>query len=170
LGFASITPGYKDIAMTSSRLLRWLSRSPVQTFILCPLLVVAFELVRQRGELTTEPAGVVLLAWGYLQYLLVGRFRTRVGGGGPGFGVPPDRIVEGGPYRYVRNPMYLGHLIFMLGLAVTFVSWFALILFAARALWFHRRVLEDEARLEKIFGRAYLDYQRRVKRWIPGLL
>ena len=82
----------------------------------------------------------------------------------------PDRIVEDGPYRYVRNPMYLGHLIFMLGLAVTFVSWFALILFAARALWFHRRVLEDEARLEKIFGRAYLDYQRRVKRWIPGLL
>jgi len=104
--------------MTSSRLLRWLSRSPVQTFILCPLLVVAFELVRRRGELTIEPGGVVLLAWGYLQYLLVGRFRTHLGGGGPGFGVPPDRIVEDGPYRYVRNPMYLGHLIFMLGLAV----------------------------------------------------
>ena len=108
--------------MRSLRLLRWLSRSPVQTFILCPLLVIAFELVRQWGELSIEPAGVALLAWGYLQYLLVGRFRNRVGGGGPGFGVPPDRIVEDGPYRYVRNPMYLGHLIFMLGLAVTFVS------------------------------------------------
>ena len=156
--------------MRSLRLLRWLSRSPVQTFILCPLLVIAFELVRQGGELSIEPAGAALLAWGYLQYLLVGHFRNRVGGGGPGFGVPPDRIVEDGPYRYVRNPMYLGHLIFMLGLAVTFVSWFALILFAARAFWFHRRVLEDEARLQELFGASYLDYQRRVKRWIPVLL
>ena len=84
--------------------------------------------------------------------------------------MPPDRIVEDGPYRYVRNPMYLRHLIFMLGLALTFASWFALILFAARALWFHRRVLEDETHLQQMFGAAYLDYRRRVKRWIPGLL
>src|ERR1700747_3503733 len=102
--------------MRSSRLLRWLNRTPVQTFILCPLLVVVFELARQRGGLVIMPAGFALLAWGYLQYLLVGRFRNRLGGG-PGFGVPPDRIVKDGPYRYVRNPMYLGHLIFMLGLA-----------------------------------------------------
>src|SRR5262249_1769692 len=105
--------------MRSSRLLRWLHRSPVQTFILFPRLLAAFQPLRQRGELTMEPTGFVLLAWGYLQYLLVGRFRTRAGGGGPGFGVPPDRIVEDGPYRYVRNPMYLGHLIFVLGLAIT---------------------------------------------------
>ena len=156
--------------MRSSRLLRWLSRTPVQTFILCPLLAVGFELVRQRGRLAIVPAGFALLAWGYLQYVLVGRFRSRLGGGGPGLGVPPDRIVEDGPYRYVRNPMYLGHLIFMLGLALTFASWFALILFAARALWFHRRALEDETRLQEKFGATYLDYQRRVKRWIPGLL
>ena len=90
--------------MRSSRLLRRLSRTPVQTFILCPLLVVAFELVRERGGLAIVPAG------------------------------------------------------------------FALILFAARALWFHRRVLEDETDLQEMFGAAYLDYQRRVKRWIPGLL
>ena len=72
--------------MRSSRLLRWLNRTPVQTFILCPVLVVGFELVRRRGQLAIVPAGFALLAWGYLQYLLVGRFRTRLGGGGPGFG------------------------------------------------------------------------------------
>ena len=83
-----------------------------------------------------------MLVWGYLQYLLVGRYRLPRAGGSWGIDVPPDRIVATGPYRYTRNPMYLGHLIFMLGLTVTFWSWFALVLLAARAIWFHRRVLE----------------------------
>jgi protein-S-isoprenylcysteine O-methyltransferase Ste14 len=65
--------------------------------------------------------------------------------------------------------MYLGHLIFLTGLAVTFWSWFALIALAGRAIWFHRRVLHDEARLERIFGAEYTAYCARVKRWIPGI-
>jgi protein-S-isoprenylcysteine O-methyltransferase Ste14 len=84
--------------------------------------------------------------------------------------VPPERIITTGPYRYTRNPMYLGHLIFLAGLTILFWSWFAVILLVLRALWFHRRVLRDEARLEKLFGEPYLAYRRRVKRWIPGVL
>jgi protein-S-isoprenylcysteine O-methyltransferase Ste14 len=83
--------------------------------------------------------------------------------------VPPQRIVDFGPYGFTRNPMYLGHLIFLTGLAITFWSWFALIVLAVRAIWFHRRVLYDEARLEKIFGNEYTTYRLRVKRWIPGV-
>ena len=111
-----------------------------------------------------------MLVWGYLQYLLVGRCRLPRAGGSWGIDVPPDRIVATGPYRYTRNPMYLGHLIFMLGLTVTFWSWFALVLLAARAIWFHRRVLGDEQRLEARFGADYAAYRRQVKRWIPGIL
>jgi protein-S-isoprenylcysteine O-methyltransferase Ste14 len=66
--------------------------------------------------------------------------------------------------------MYLGHLIFMMGLSLTFWSWFALALLAARAAWFHRRVLRDEQRLETRFGADYAVYRRQVKRWIPGIL
>lgn len=84
--------------------------------------------------------------------------------------VPPERIVEHGPYRYVRNPMYLGHLIFMLGLALTFRSWLAVALLVFHVAWFNRRVIEDEARLEAQFGSVYLDYKARVKRWIPGVI
>jgi len=154
----------------SRAVLRWLSRTPVQTFILCPLAVIVVELTLRGGTLVFVPWGCLLLAWGYLQYLLVGRYRLRLAGGGPGITVPPERIIAAGPYRYVRNPMYLGHLIFMLGLALTFWSWFALILLAARALWFHRRVLHDEARLEQIFGADYAAYRARAKRWIPGVM
>jgi protein-S-isoprenylcysteine O-methyltransferase Ste14 len=153
----------------SHRILRWFGRTPVQTFILCPLAVIAFELVRQGGGLTVVPWGVPLLVWGYLQYLLVGGYRLPIAGGSPGMDVPPERIISQGPYRFTRNPMYLGHLIFLLGVTLTFWSWFALILLAGRAYWFHRRVLGDEERLERIFGVEYTAYRRRVKRWIPGM-
>jgi protein-S-isoprenylcysteine O-methyltransferase Ste14 len=41
---------------------------------------------------------------------------------------------------------------------------------AARAVWFNRRVLADERRLEARFGVDYAAYRRQVKRWIPGIL
>ena len=151
-------------------LLRWLKRTPVQTFILCPLIVIVCELALQRGRLTIVPWGLPLLAWGYLQYFMVGRYRLPLAGGTPGMEVPPQRIIAAGPYRYTRNPMYLGHLIFLIGLVVTFWSWVALIIFVLRAIWFQRRVLHDEERLEKIFGAEYTDYCAHVKRWIPGVL
>jgi protein-S-isoprenylcysteine O-methyltransferase Ste14 len=152
------------------RMCHWLGRTPVQTFILCPLLVIVFELMLHRGRLTIVPWGAPLLAWGYLQYRLVGRYRLPRAGGSAGMEVPPDRIITTGLYRYTRNPMYLGHLIFIAGLAIFFWSWFALIVLVLRVLWFQRRVRRDEARLEKIFGAEYSAYRAQVKRWIPGLL
>jgi len=153
-----------------SRTLHWLRRTPVQTFILCPLLVIAFELAVHRGRLTFVPWGVPLLVWGYLQYLWVGSYRLPLAGGTAGMEVPPERIITQGPYRFTRNPMYLGHLIFLAGLALTLWSWLALVILIGRACWFHRRVRQDEARLETIFGAEYAAYRARVKRWIPGLL
>ena len=151
----------------SQRALRWLQRTPVHSFLLAPLLVIAFELAINRGALTFVPWGVPLLVWGYLQYKFVGGYRLPLAGGTSGMDAMPNRIIDSGPYQYTRNPMYLGHLIFMLGLAITFWSWFALVLLVGRAIWFHNRVLHDEARLTKEFGEDYTDYTARVKRWIP---
>lgn len=148
---------------------RWLKSTSNRTFIVYPLLVFALELALQGAMPVVVPWALPLLAWGYLQYRLVGRYRLRLGRGGPGVDVPPEKIVEHGPYRYVRNPMYLGHLIFMLGLALAFQSWPAAALFAFHCVWFNRRVVADEAGLEKLFGVPYLDYKARVKRWIPGV-
>jgi protein-S-isoprenylcysteine O-methyltransferase Ste14 len=154
----------------ASRALRRLFTStPARTFLLYPLAVIAFELAVRRGQLVFVPWGALLLAWGYLKYRLTGHYRLQHGGGGPGFTVPPERLVTGGVYAYTRNPMYLGHLIFMLGLAVTFRSWFALALFAVHLPWYYRRVLHDETGLRARFGAQYEDYQKRVKRWLPGL-
>ena len=148
---------------------RWFESTSKRTFVLYPVLIFAFELLLHRGRPNFVPWGLPLLLWGYLQYRLGGNFRTRLGGGGPGIEIPPDRIIDSGIYGYTRNPMYLGHLIFMLGLAITFWSWAALLLLAFHIVWFDRRVREDEVRLEERFGGAYTDYKRRVKRWIPGI-
>jgi len=148
-------------------LLRYLKSTSRRTFVLYPLLILAIEIILTRGALQINLWGVPLLIWGYLQYRLVGKYRLRLGGGGPGLDTPPDRIVAEGPYRYLRNPMYLGHLIFMAGLAITFHSWAAALLLLVHIPWFHSRVLKDEAHLEDRFGAPYLDYKSRVKRWIP---
>ncbi|MEA2994215.1 MAG: hypothetical protein QOD40_3135 [Alphaproteobacteria bacterium] len=146
---------------------RWFESTSNRTFAVYPVLVAAFQYLWTGGHIDFHYAGLPLLIWGYAQYRLVGNFRERLGGGGPGIAIPPDRIVDFGPYAYTRNPMYLGHLIFMLGLAITFWSWAALLLLAFHIFWFQRRVAEDEERLTKLFGVQYTDYKRCVKRWIP---
>jgi protein-S-isoprenylcysteine O-methyltransferase Ste14 len=151
--------------------LSWLlARTPLVTFVLIPIVVIACELLLRDGVLALDLWGVPLLILGYAQYRLVGNFRTAHGGGGPGIDNPPTRLVTEGPYRLTRNPMYLAHLIFMLGLAVTLRSYVALAILVLRAIWFHCRVVADEARLTARFGAEYIDYMRRVKRWVPGVL
>lgn len=58
----------------------------------------------------------------------------------------------------------------MLRLAVTFYAVPALLLLAFQVFWFQRRVGEDEACLECLFGVSYRNYRVRVKRWSSGLI
>lgn len=139
------------------------------TFAIYPAVVLAWELAWNGGRPSVSPAFLPLLAWGYLQYRLVGRYRLHRGGGGPGMDTPPERLVTTGPFALCRNPMYLGHLIFLAGLALSLRSYLALILLLGTAIRFHRRVRRDERRLAERFGQAYLEYRSRVKRWIPAL-
>ena len=148
---------------------KWLGSTSNRTFIVWPVVLFALEAIVQRGMPRLNLWALPILAWGYLQYRLVGNFRAREGGGGPGISRPPERIVTAGIYRWTRNPMYLGHLVFFAGIALVLGSWAAAGVAAIHAVWFDRRVREDEARLAGLFGEPYRDYCRRVKRWIPGI-
>jgi protein-S-isoprenylcysteine O-methyltransferase Ste14 len=145
----------------------WLASTPNRTFVLYPVLLCVLDLAFGRGHLAVNWWSAPLLVLGYLQYRLTGRYRRRLGGGGPGTAVPPVRLVVSGPYRHMRNPMYLGHLIFLLGLALTLRSWAGLALFFIQANWFDRRVRQDEFRLGELFGADYFAYLCRVPRWVP---
>ena len=98
------------------RLARWFKSTSNRTFIVWPLLLLALQSVLDRGWPQVNPWALPLLVWGYAQYRWVGGLRAVRGGGGPGLSNPPDRLVDDGPYRLTRNPMYLGHLIFFAGL------------------------------------------------------
>ena len=148
--------------------MRFLSRTPVRTFVIYPLVILLWEFGRNH-RLAFNPWFVPFMLWGYLQYRLCGRYRIRVGGGGPGLETPPEKLVSSGPYAYTRNPMYLGHLIFLLGLSLTLKSWLAGIITVVVAVWFHIRVLGDEKKLIQVLGMPYQEYLTNVRRWIPGL-
>ena len=148
---------------------RWLKSTSNRTFVVWPVVLFAVEALVQQGMPRLHPWAALLMAWGYLQYRLVGNYRTRLGGGGPGLSNPPDRIVERGIYRWVRNPMYLGHMIFLAGLAIFLASWVAAVVFVAHLPWFDARAREDERHLAERFGDEYRGYCRRVRRWIPGV-
>jgi protein-S-isoprenylcysteine O-methyltransferase Ste14 len=149
--------------------MRFLRRTPVQTFVVIPLVTLAWELAVQRSILHPALWFAPLMIWGYLQYRLCGRYRIARGGGGPGLETPPEKLVSTGLYAYTRNPMYLGHIIFLIGVTLTLRSWLALLITIGRALWFHKRVIGDEKKLVERLGQPYIDYLAKVKRWIPGL-
>lgn len=83
---------------------------------------------------------------------------------------PPRVFVATGPYRYVRNPMYVGGVLALVGggLALCSISILALagIFWALSHLMV---VFYEEPALEKRFGESFLQYERRVHRWLPRL-
>ena len=157
------------MASIKDRALQLVPQTPIRSFVLYPVIVLIWELLLNQGRLDVQPAFVLLMVWGYLQYRLCGRYRIRRGGGGPGLGKPPERLVDSGPYAWTRNPMYLGHVIFLTGLTLALNSLLAGLITVATAVWFHARVLKDERQLADLLGRDYVEYRHRVKRWIPGL-
>ncbi len=148
---------------------RWLGGTSNRVLIVFPAVLWLSEAALQQQVPALDPRAVPLLVAGYLQYKLTGRYRLARGGGGPGLSTPPERLVISGPYRYTRNPMYLGHLIFLGGLAWLLRSWIGLALLVFHLFWFQRRVQGDEARLHERFGAAYDAYRARVRRWVPLL-
>jgi protein-S-isoprenylcysteine O-methyltransferase Ste14 len=76
-------------------------------------------------------------------------------------------MIEEGPYRLSRNPLYVGMLALHLGLALLAPTFWGLVLFpAAVVLVLWGAILPEERFLEERFGAPYGDYRRRVRRWL----
>lgn len=81
-----------------------------------------------------------------------------------------SEVTTGGPYAYVRNPLYVGSFLISAGFAVMSAVWVSWLLVAVQyALVYHLTVLAEERRLESILGEPYRQYRSAVPRWIPSL-
>jgi len=92
---------------------------------------------------------------------------------GPGRGTlapwdPPKRLVTGGPYRYIRNPMISGVLFVLLGESVLFVSavlfFWCIFFLIGNIIYF---IFLEEPGMEKRFGEDYTEYKEKVPMFIP---
>ena len=84
----------------------------------------------------------------------------------PNYG-PVRALVNVGPYRFSRNPLYLGMSIALLGVGLASNTyWHLLLLPLAVAYMQYGVILPEERHLEKLFGDEYLAYKGRVRRWI----
>lgn len=83
---------------------------------------------------------------------------------------PPKKIVQQGLYKYVRNPMYLGYFAIVIGEALFFGA--ALLFVYAVIFIFSTHmyvVYSEEKYLEKRFGDSYVEYTKKVSRWLPKI-
>ncbi len=76
-----------------------------------------------------------------------------------------SRLITTGPFKFTRNPIYLGFIMFLLGFGFLLQSYFTFL--ALIAIWyFYRSVEKEEKLLEKHFGKEYLRYKEEVPRFI----
>ncbi len=113
-----------------------------------------------------RPAGVVLAIGGLALGGAAVREMRRAGTS-PRPDVPTRAVVETGPYRYTRNPIYVGMSLLYAGIS-TFADalWPLLFLPAALAAISQSMVEREERYLERRFGEPYRQYKARVRRWI----
>lgn len=137
--------------------LAWLalqiSRLGIATFsVATPMVIVAGSLV--------AAAGAVLRVWGtaYLGYGVVHHGSMQ-----------SPALMADGPYRYVRNPLYLGGWCMMMALSLTMPPSGALFTVVLTGFFYLRLIFGEEAFLSGSLGAAYQDYLSTVPRLIPRL-
>ena len=91
---------------------------------------------------------------------------TRAGSNVP-TSLPTTTIVNTGPYRFTRNPIYLGMVLGLIGLAIALNSLWLLLMLVPFALVIRYGVVtREEVYLERKFGDVYRGYRSRVRRWL----
>jgi protein-S-isoprenylcysteine O-methyltransferase Ste14 len=127
-----------------------------------PLIVTAW----MQSLSVRNPFGLVMLLCGLLLLLACVREFYVSGRGTLAPWAPPKYLVVSGPYRYCRNPMYVGVELILLGWAALYWSALLLLYAVGVAALFHLRVvLTEEPWAARTFGEGWYAYRTTMPRW-----
>lgn len=103
-------------------------------------------------------AGLLLLLWSLISF-------------GQSFRVGidiehPDKLITNGVFAFSRNPIYVAFASILLGQFLIFPNWILLVYLGAGIWLFHRQVLREEDYLKQHYGSEYLEYCKRVRRYL----
>ncbi len=103
--------------------------------------------------------GGVLLVWAQVEFRRHGTTESHR--------LPTTVLITSGPFRYSRNPIYVGLTALMLGISLAYNNFWALGLTFVAVVAIHRlTVVKEEAYLLREFGDTYREYRRTVRRWL----
>jgi protein-S-isoprenylcysteine O-methyltransferase Ste14 len=156
--------------MNAAKTAFWIVAVHGTVLILAPYFILQANIQLVSGELPAlRFIGVLPVLVGCLIVLWCARDLTVSGAGTPAPMDPPRRLVVRGLYRFVRNPMYAGDLLVLLGESLLYESVILTVYGLAMFGVFHLFILwHEEPALKRRFGESYQQYCKAVRRWIPS--
>jgi protein-S-isoprenylcysteine O-methyltransferase Ste14 len=136
--------------------------------LICFAGTLAFHLMMRTPQTVYlhHLIGLLLVAGGVgLSFYAAAIFQTRDTTKNP-YG-EPAKFVTMMPYTFTRNPMYVGFTVVLLGLAAFFASPAMILAPVVFVVVIDRMVIaHEEQTMERLFGAEYLEYKKRVRRWL----
>lgn len=155
----------KRIGGRRRRILEFIYRN--RGLLIAPLWVIMLSVFYKEyeKEYIIWPLGVsIILGAGFLRMWAQAHIRNReiLKTGGV--------LTTGGPYHYVRNPLYIGNILMLAGASIlSKLIWFLPFVLLYSGILYGLVAWREEMRLEGRYGEAYLKYKREVPRWIPRI-
>lgn len=131
--------------------------------LLIPNLILEYATTYAMPSTLLDYVGILISGAGIALCLVsVALFRTAL----KVLCLDPGKLTTVGPYRWSRNPQYVGYFLFLLGFALNDWSLWCLTALLVIAISLHLLVLVEEEHLQRVFGEQYTEYCRKVARYI----
>lgn len=136
-------------------------------FLLCAMLFVPNLVLEYatRYEMPDTPIDYLGIGISVLGIAICVVSMTHFGSISKVLCVDTGRLTVSGPYRWSRNPQYVGYFLFLLGFALNDWSLWCLAALLVVAISLHLLVLVEEEHLHRVFGEQYVEYCRNIPRY-----